>query len=593
MSCRGCNASLNCPGDEIFPYSLTPGSEFPYVINCPENSNCSSALNITMTCCETPTTLNIPEGLSDAERAAMIQQLVAQCAFLNQGCPSGGSGGTPGDPEPPVTTYYFNQRQVGSSDCAARYGGGTFYFPVAAGSFISTSLAEANALALRTANASALSRKFCLNAPCLCPCADVAATININTVGGTRPFSYEITSGSLPTGMTLTVVGGVLRLAGTPTVSGSSSVTLKVYDQSGGWLVKTLTIYVLEITTDSLPNPIPGEPYSEQIVGTGGTGTYSFEIIDGELPEGLTMSDTGLISGTPTGSISATFTVRMRDAGLSQTTGGCEKEYEFTGASFIIYYGTDGSAPWFSPSAPLGSIMAVDLSNVPGGNDLLEGSTGGVQKIVSGKLSDGWQGGHIDPNPDGSSFESGDCSGFWNYFPRTAAGLTNKFTMRFWFRIDPFIAQELSYSSIYHEMIELESGRVQVQLDSGPNIFRVQMVWFTSGGPVNLTSADIPLDEEWHRVVVTYDPDTDEATLQIDNDTPVTDTIADVEPTDGRNAFKWEPPSGGIFDPFPQQLALAQFCEFYIADSYIWTTEERTADWNGGAGRTWPNVPGA
>lgn len=592
--CHGCGASINCPGDEIFPYSLTPGTEFPFVINCPSGVDCTAALTIAMMCCGTQTTLNIPAGTSDAERAALIQQLIAQCAFINNGCPTGGGGGG-NDPEPPVTTYFFNQRQVGSSDCAARYGGGTFYFPMLAGTFISTSLAQANTLALQAANRLALARKFCLSVPCLCPCADVATTINISTVGGVGPFSYEITSGTLPTGMTLTVVGGILRLAGTPTVSGSSAITLKVYDQSGGWLYKTLTIYVLKITTTSpLTTPVIGVAYSKQIVGTGGTGNYSFSIISGSLPTGLTMSAAGLITGTPTAGVTATFTVRMRDVGLNQTTGGCEKEFEFIAASLIIYYSAANSAPWFDPGAPLGSIMAFDLSTIPGGNDLLEGSTGGVPKIVAGKLSLGWQGGFIDPNPDGASFPTGDCSGYWNYFPRIAAGLTNKFTMRFWFRIDPYLATELSYSSSYFRMIELESGYVSVQLDEPPNIFRVRATFF-NGGTVDLTGSDIPLDALWHRVVVKYDPATDIASLQIDNDTPTTLSIPDVLPTDGKNAIVWAPNDAGIFQPPPDDslLTLAQWCEFYIASDYIWSDAESTYDWNSGAGRTWPNVPGA
>ncbi len=56
----------------------------------------------------------------------------------------------------------------------------------------------------------------------------------------------------------------------------------------------------LSITTvpSSLPAAVVGEPYSQPLQATGGTGTYTWSIIQGALPNGLSLSPSGTISGT-------------------------------------------------------------------------------------------------------------------------------------------------------------------------------------------------------------------------------------------------------------------------------------------------------
>ena len=276
MSCSGCSASLDCEGDSdtLFPYSLTPGSPFPYVINCPTGVNCNTALSVTMECCGTPITADIPAGTSLEERAAILQRLVAQCSLLESGCsnppvtPPGSPPPSPppGGPIPPDTTLYRNYAKTANLDCSSTYGGGTYTTSVSAGTFMATTQAKADAMALEYVRALARANRFCLNAPCLCPCADEATTLNINTVGGTGPFTFSILSGTLPTGLTMAVVGGVLRVTGTPTVAGNSTISLKVFDSVGGYLTKSLTFYVIEITTSSpLPDYTVGEAYSQQL----------------------------------------------------------------------------------------------------------------------------------------------------------------------------------------------------------------------------------------------------------------------------------------------------------------------------------------
>jgi hypothetical protein len=54
----------------------------------------------------------------------------------------------------------------------------------------------------------------------------------------------------------------------------------------------------LRITTTALPTAFIGIPYSFQMNATGGTPPYHWAITSGALPLGLTLSDSGLISGT-------------------------------------------------------------------------------------------------------------------------------------------------------------------------------------------------------------------------------------------------------------------------------------------------------
>jgi len=75
----------------------------------------------------------------------------------------------------------------------------------------------------------------------------------------------------------------------------------------------TLTSPVaLAVTTSSLPNGTVGVAYSQTLAATGGTAPYTWTIASGTLPAGLSLSSSGVISGTPTiagGPTSVTFRV--------------------------------------------------------------------------------------------------------------------------------------------------------------------------------------------------------------------------------------------------------------------------------------------
>jgi hypothetical protein len=70
----------------------------------------------------------------------------------------------------------------------------------------------------------------------------------------------------------------------------------------------------LLIATNSLPSATAGKSYSQQIIAVRGQSPYSWIIIGGSLPVGLSLSSTGVLSGNVQSTFTAFFTVQVMDA---------------------------------------------------------------------------------------------------------------------------------------------------------------------------------------------------------------------------------------------------------------------------------------
>ncbi|NJD08994.1 MAG: autotransporter outer membrane beta-barrel domain-containing protein, partial [Gemmatimonadetes bacterium] len=142
----------------------------------------------------------------------------------------------------------------------------------------------------------------------------------LRAAGGTGSYTWSRTTGSLPAGLNLSG-GGVI--SGTPTTQGTSTFTVQV--TSGNRTAsKDLTITVqpptVTITTTTLAAGVVGDPYSQQLTATGGAGTVTWSLVSGSsLPPGLTLSSTGLITGTPGTQGTSTFTVRATSGAQEAT----------------------------------------------------------------------------------------------------------------------------------------------------------------------------------------------------------------------------------------------------------------------------------
>jgi hypothetical protein len=112
--------------------------------------------------------------------------------------------------------------------------------------------------------------------------------------------------------------GGEITGAGVQTATASQNFSSVI--ASGIATFYSSTGPVVTITTTGLPNGSQVFPYSAQLAATGGTLPYSWSIISGSLPPGLTLSSAGVISGTPTAAGTFNFTVKVTDAASNSAT---------------------------------------------------------------------------------------------------------------------------------------------------------------------------------------------------------------------------------------------------------------------------------
>jgi hypothetical protein len=175
----------------------------------------------------------------------------------------------------------------------------------------------------------------------------------ISATGGTTPYTFAISSGTLPTGLTLSSSGVI---SGTPTSTGTFTFTVSVTDANSSTATQTYSnisigAQLISITPTTLPAGTTGTAYSQTITATGGTAPYTFTVTSGNLPTGLSLSTSGVISGTPSATGTFTFTV-----GVTDTNGSTATE---------VYSNVSIAAP-----------VTVTLTSVNGGSSMTEGSTG-------------------------------------------------------------------------------------------------------------------------------------------------------------------------------------------------------------------------
>ncbi|WP_344930551.1 putative Ig domain-containing protein, partial [Streptosporangium carneum] len=154
------------------------------------------------------------------------------------------------------------------------------------------------------------------------PAGEVGAAygVTLAVTGGTSPYTWSISGGTLPAGLTLNASTGVL--SGTPTASGTYSFTVKVTDAVNQSATQAVTLTIAPPPSFSFSAPPAGEvgvAYGVTLAVTGGTAPYTWSVAAGTLPPGLTLNaSTGVLSGTPTASGTYSFTAKVTDA-LNQT----------------------------------------------------------------------------------------------------------------------------------------------------------------------------------------------------------------------------------------------------------------------------------
>src|SRR5205085_870893 len=146
----------------------------------------------------------------------------------------------------------------------------------------------------------------------------------LSVSGGAAPYSWAITSGGLPPGLTLTSSTGVI--AGTPTTAGTFGFAVTVTEGGGRTDTRPFAVVISAptpvITTASpLPAGTVGAVYAQTLAATGGAPPYAWSITTGSLPPLLTLdAATGAIRGTVANAGNFNFVVRVSDANSRSDT---------------------------------------------------------------------------------------------------------------------------------------------------------------------------------------------------------------------------------------------------------------------------------
>jgi Concanavalin A-like lectin/glucanases superfamily/Putative Ig domain len=151
------------------------------------------------------------------------------------------------------------------------------------------------------------------------PAGEVGATYAyaLTATGGTAPYAWSVSHGTLPAGITLDPDTG--ELSGTPAGAGTFAFIVQVVDQAGQAATKATSLLVVAGLALSLAAPPPGEagaPYRHRLAAAAdGAGQHEWSVADGGLPDGVTLDPrTGTLAGAPERPGSYGFTVQVTDA---------------------------------------------------------------------------------------------------------------------------------------------------------------------------------------------------------------------------------------------------------------------------------------
>ena len=214
------------------------------------------------------------------------------------------------------------------------------------------------------------------------PAVSSAYSQTISASGGNGTYSYAVTAGSLPAGLSLNTSTGALT--GTPTAGGAFNFTITATDTASATGSKAYSITVAAPTISFSPATLTagtvGSAYSQSISGSGGTAPYgSYIVKTGALPAGLSLSSGGVVSGTPTAGGTFTFTVQGTD---SSTGSG---PYSATSSTISLTIGAPTLS--FTPTTLTGGTVGAAYSQSISGS----GGTApyGSFTLASGSLPPG------------------------------------------------------------------------------------------------------------------------------------------------------------------------------------------------------------
>jgi hypothetical protein len=131
--------------------------------------------------------------------------------------------------------------------------------------------------------------------------------------------TWSVAAGALPPGVGVNAETGAIT--GVPSTYGPFTAAIQARDSYDPTRIASASLNVLVaptpivIATTSLPSVRSASPFSAALGAAGGTGTFAWSLDSGALPDGITLSPNGTLSGSSTTLGSFTFAVRAADAG--------------------------------------------------------------------------------------------------------------------------------------------------------------------------------------------------------------------------------------------------------------------------------------
>jgi len=187
--------------------------------------------------------------------------------------------------------------------------------------------------------------------------------------GGQQPYTWSISSGSLPPGLSVNSDGVI---SGIPTTLGTFNFTAKVVDSQtptaafNTFATSIMVVPTLSLAGSTLTSGFVGANYFDTISAANGLAPYTYSIAFGNLPAGLSL-DAGLgkISGVPTQAGVFNFTVEVTDSysEVATATFSLTIVGRLEGGYVIYFNGFDNGTPFYMTA----SFVADGNGNVTSG----------------------------------------------------------------------------------------------------------------------------------------------------------------------------------------------------------------------------------
>ncbi|MDN2715587.1 IPT/TIG domain-containing protein [Janthinobacterium sp. SUN120] len=216
------------------------------------------------------------------------------------------------------------------------------------------------------------------------PVIGVAYSQAMSSTGGVAPYNYALVSGALPPGITVSSTGVI---SGTVTATGAYVFGIKVTDSTSGTPLTVTKNYSVSIAVPTLsitPTVLAAGglsvPYSQQMSTANGTGPFAYVVESGSLPAGITLSGSGLLSGTPGALGTYNFVMKSTDS-----TGGNGPYNTSRSYSLVINAQPPPAITGVSPAlGPVSGGTAVTITGTgfTGATALKFGSNNGLSVTV-------------------------------------------------------------------------------------------------------------------------------------------------------------------------------------------------------------------